>query len=68
MLQVNNKVNSSKVNPIGKPRQADRIVLNLRDSHVDMSALAKQFTDWPMPNLKEVLVITRDGKVVSFWP
>jgi hypothetical protein len=61
-------INDSKVNPVGKVRQADRIVLNLRDSGVDLAALKKQFTDWVMPNLKEVLVITREGKVVPLWP
>jgi type VI secretion system secreted protein VgrG len=24
--------------------------------------------NWPMPKLKEVLVIARDGSVVPFWP
>ncbi|ATB30120.1 hypothetical protein MEBOL_003575 [Melittangium boletus DSM 14713] len=61
-------LNDSKVNPVGKPRQADRIVLNLRDSGVDLAALKKQFTDWVMPNLKEVLVITQEGRLVPFWP
>ncbi|HYO59380.1 MAG TPA: hypothetical protein VEU50_42125, partial [Archangium sp.] len=61
-------INDSKVNPVGKSRQADRIVLNLRDSGVELAALKKQFTDWVMPNLKEVLVITPEGKVVPLWP
>jgi hypothetical protein len=31
----------------------------------DMSALRKQFADWPVPGLKEVKAITRDGDVVQ---
>lgn len=61
-------VNDTKVNPTGKSMQADRIVLNLRDSGVDLAALKRQFTEWPMPNLKEVLVISREGGIVLFWP
>ncbi|SET99501.1 hypothetical protein [Stigmatella erecta] len=62
------ELNLNKVNPVGRPRQADRIVLDLRDSPVDMKALTRQFRDWPMPNLREVLVISKDGKIVPFWP
>ncbi|WP_395856397.1 hypothetical protein [Cystobacter fuscus] len=63
------EVDGNKVNPNPpKTRQADRIVINLRDSDVDIAALQGQFKDWVMPNLKEVLVITKDGKVLPFWP
>ncbi|MFY1827939.1 hypothetical protein ACN47A_18610 [Myxococcus fulvus] len=61
-------INDTKVNPVSKSMQADRIVLNLRDSGVDLSTLKRQFTEWPMPNLREVLVITREGGIVRFWP
>ncbi|GEN07420.1 hypothetical protein SAMN05443572_101561 [Myxococcus fulvus] len=61
-------INDTKVNPVSKSMQADRIVLNLRDSSVDLPTLKRQFTDWPMPNLREVLVITREGGIVRFWP
>jgi len=61
-------INKTKVNPPVKSMQADRIVLNLRDSGVDLSALLRQFRDWPMANLKEVLVVTREGSIVPFWP
>ncbi|WP_157601307.1 hypothetical protein [Stigmatella aurantiaca] len=43
-------------------------VLGLRDSSVDLSALKMQFDAWPMPNLKEVLVISPEGTIVPFWP
>ncbi|MCP3104776.1 hypothetical protein LZ198_38515 [Myxococcus sp. K15C18031901] len=61
-------INDTKVNPPSKSMQADRIVLNLRDSGVDLSALRRQFLDWPMPRLKEVLVVTREGTILSLWP
>ena len=61
-------INDTKVNPAAKSMQADRIVLNLRDSGVDLSALLRQFRDWPMPNLREVLVVTREGTIISLWP
>jgi hypothetical protein len=48
-------------------QQADRIVLHLDDTNVDLGALRKQFQDWPMPGLKEVIVILR-GEVLPFWP
>ena len=37
--------------------QTDRIVLNLDDSAVDRAALEKQLSDWPIPGLKEIIVI-----------
>jgi hypothetical protein len=47
--------------------QADRIVLNLDDSPITLEALRQQLNDWPMPDLKEVIVL-RGGRVISFWP
>jgi len=47
--------------------QADRIVLNLEDSAVDLKILKKQFNDWSMSGLKEVIVI-KNGQVIPFWP
>lgn len=62
------EIDSSKVNPANTSRQADRIVLDLRDSPVNLKALSQQFSDWPMPNLREVLIVSKDGKIVPFWP
>lgn len=42
--------------------QARRIVLNLDDSRVGMEALERQFADWPIEGLEQVLVI-RNGQV-----
>lgn len=61
------EINNSKLNPPNKARQADRIVLNLSDSAVEMAALKKQFSDWPMEGLKEVIVI-KNGQIIPFWP
>jgi hypothetical protein len=61
------QIDSEKVNPTRTVRQTDRIVLHLDDSNVDLGALRKQFQDWPMPGLKEVIVI-RHGQVIHLWP
>jgi hypothetical protein len=45
--------------------QTQRVVVNLEDWRGDMSALRKQFADWPIEGLKELKVITRDGDVVQ---
>ncbi len=50
-----------------KTKQAPRIVLNLDDSTVDLGALRKQFDDYPMPGLDEVIVI-KDGAIIPFFP
>ena len=49
---------------VGK-RQADSIVLDMRDSKVTDAQLAKQFADWPIQGLRDVIMI-REGKVVDF--
>lgn len=45
--------------------QTQRVVVNLEDWRGNMSALRKQFADWPVEGLKEVKVITRDGEIVQ---
>lgn len=45
--------------------QTQRVVINLEDWRGDLSALRKQFADWPMENLKEVMAITPGGEVVQ---
>lgn len=45
--------------------QTQRVVVNLEDWRGDMSALRKQFADWPIQGLKEVKAITREGDVVQ---
>lgn len=45
--------------------QTQRVIINLEDWRGDLSALRKQFADWPMPGLKEAKVITSDGTIVE---
>lgn len=45
--------------------QTQRVVVNLEDWRGDLSALKKQFADWPIPGLKEVKAITADGDIVQ---
>jgi hypothetical protein len=42
--------------------QTSRIVLNLNDSGVSLEALTKQFSDWAIEGLEDVIII-KDGKV-----
>ena len=65
---IHESINQDKVNPANKPRQATRFVLNLADSLADLSELKAQFRNYPMPNLEEVIAITREGTIVHLWP
>ena len=47
--------------------QTRRVVINLNDSQVDVSALADQFAAWPIEGLEQVLVI-RGESVTQLWP
>ena len=47
--------------------QTKRIILNLNDSKVNLAVLTKQFVDWPIAGLEQVLVI-HAGEVIHFWP
>lgn len=48
--------------------QTRRVVLNLRDSEVNTTALIKQFEDHPIPKLEEVIIISRSGKIIPILP
>ncbi|MBO0930513.1 CdiA C-terminal domain-containing protein [Fibrella aquatilis] len=48
--------------------QTKRVVLNLEDWKGDVNALKKQFADWPMEGLEEVIIITKDGSVQHIFP
>jgi len=41
--------------------------LNLDDCPVKIDDLKAQFTDWPMPGLREVLVV-KGGRVIPLYP
>jgi hypothetical protein len=50
-----------------KKGQAQRFILNLEDSHVDIQALQQQFTQYPVAGLQEVIVI-KHQQVIPFIP
>lgn len=52
--QVRNKVDK---------RQTERVVINLKDWQGDPTALQRQFDQWPIDGLKEVIVVTRSGTI-----
>ncbi|MCM0676650.1 hypothetical protein NCC78_18445 [Micromonospora phytophila] len=45
--------------------QTQRVVLNLEDWRGELAALRKQFDDWPIPSLKELVAVTRGGVIVQ---
>ncbi|MBO4210392.1 hypothetical protein [Micromonospora echinofusca] len=45
--------------------QTQRVVLNLEDWRGDLADLRKQFDDWPVPGLKELVAVTRSGAIVQ---
>ncbi len=45
--------------------QTQRVVVNLEGWAGDMSALRRQFNDWPIANVKEVKAITPDGDIIQ---
>ncbi|MEU5945970.1 hypothetical protein ABZ793_10455 [Micromonospora sp. NPDC047465] len=45
--------------------QTQRVVLNLEDWNGDLVALQKQFDDWPVPGLKELVAVQRSGVIVQ---
>ena len=53
----------------GRPgeAQANRFVLNLNGWSGDVGALRAQFAEWPIPDLREVLVV-QDGTVFQLFP
>ncbi|MEH1031877.1 hypothetical protein V6W11_29425 [Micromonospora profundi] len=45
--------------------QTQRVVVNLHDWRGDLAALQKQFDDWPIPGLKELVAVTRSGSIIQ---
>jgi hypothetical protein len=43
--------------------QAPNIVIGLQDSGADEQALRRQFADWPIEGLREVLIVRPDGTI-----
>ncbi|MGK5672317.1 hypothetical protein ACSNOB_05665 [Micromonospora sp. URMC 106] len=46
--------------------QTQRVAVNLQDWRGDLTALQKQFHDWPVPGLEELVAVTRSGTIVQF--
>jgi hypothetical protein len=46
-------------------QQTQRVILNLRDWGGDLGDLQRQFDDWPIPGLKELVALTRGGAIVQ---
>jgi hypothetical protein len=46
-------------------QQTQRVVLNLHDWLNNLGDLQKQFDDWPISDLKEVVAVTRNGAIVQ---
>jgi len=38
------------------------------DSSVDVTELRAYFAEHPMPNLDEIIALTREGAVIHLWP
>ena len=47
--------------------QADKFVVNMNESKITMEQMTKQFKDFSMKGLKEVILI-KDGKVIHLFP
>ncbi|MER7420990.1 hypothetical protein ABT346_30130 [Micromonospora peucetia] len=43
--------------------QTQRVVVNLKDWKGDMTALRRQFDDWPIDGLKELVAVKADGTI-----
>jgi SPP1 gp7 family putative phage head morphogenesis protein len=43
--------------------QTNNVVISLRDSGVQEEALRRQFEEWPIEGLREVIIIRRDGTI-----
>lgn len=44
-------------------KQAPNVVIGLQDSDVDEEELRKQFADWPIDGLGDVIVVRPDGTI-----
>ena len=55
------------IDPKTGAKQADRFVVNLNDSKLTIEQLRKQFQEYALPGLKEIIII-KDGKAIPFFP
>lgn len=43
-------------------------MINLEDWGGDVAELRKQFNDWPITKLDEVLIVTKSKSIERLWP
>ena len=48
--------------------QANRLVINLDRTTVDVDTLRQTFANYPINGLRELIVITPDRQIVPLWP
>jgi hypothetical protein len=48
-----------------KRGQTQRVILNLEDWRGDFAALQKQFADWPIEGLRELVAVRRGGTIIQ---
>jgi hypothetical protein len=48
--------------------QANRLVIHLGRTPVDVDTLRRTFADYPIRGLRELIVITEDRRIVPLWP
>ncbi|MER7164955.1 hypothetical protein ABT336_02605 [Micromonospora sp. NPDC000207] len=48
--------------------QTQRVVIDLHDWLGDLTALQRQFDDWPVPGMREVAAVTREGAIIQIVP
>jgi hypothetical protein len=60
---IKNKITDPKTGA----KQADRFIINMNESKLTIEQMTKQFKDFPIKGLKEV-ILTKDGKVIHFFP
>ncbi|MBC6111946.1 hypothetical protein ACFOG5_06310 [Pedobacter fastidiosus] len=46
-----------------RAKQTERVVINLKNWDGEISNLQKQFTDYPVENLKELIIIDKNNIV-----
>jgi len=49
-------------------KQAKRFVINLKDFDGSTEDLKRQFAEWPMDDLEQVLIIDKDGAISQLFP
>ena len=54
-------------NPKTGAKQADRFVINMSDSKLSFDEMTKQFKDFPLDGLKEIILV-RNGEATLFFP